>query len=294
MQYAAYLDESYVNASRYRSIACCSVNKRHLKQCEEGLAAIIAEHRVKEFKWSKLKDRRMRDCGLALLDFVIAKINFANLRIDVLTWDTHDRRHEVRHRDDSANYERMFFHLLAAALRRRGVSASWWIQADQRDGVDWATIHDCLVARGRQPLPRFPILDEDYEDLGQFRIESFMTVDSEEAPLTQVADLFAGLAVFSGDNYPEYEMWSRDQAGQADLFAADPAGPLTNRQRYRFEVLAELDRRCKQERLGVSLKTNQRLWTFDGRKPINFWLYQPQHDGDKAPVKGGRAGAFNT
>ena len=38
-------------------------------------------------------------------------------------------------------------------------------------------------------------------------------------------------------------------------------------------------------KLGVSLKTNNRLQTFNRNNPINFWNYEPQGDYDKAPVK---------
>ena len=287
MDYVACLDESYVTDARYRSIACCSLAKQHIRYCSERLEAIVAEHGLKEFKWSELKDRRSRNCANALLDFVFDELLHYGLRVDVLIWDTQDRRHQVKGRNDHANFERMFFHLLAASLRRRGDGTTWWIRADHCGGVDWETIHDCLVAGGSHVFGPLPILEDDLLQLDGFGIESFFTVRSHEAPVVQLADLFAGIVVFSGDKYPEYDQWLSQSAGQAELFGGDTDPGFSNRQRYRFEVLRELDQHCKKRRLGVSLETWQRLRTLDGKNPINFWLYEPQHGADKAPIKSG-------
>ena len=134
-------------------------------------------------------------------------------------------------------------------------------------------------------LGRLPILENDLLQLDGFGIESFFTVRFHEAPVVQLADLFAGIAVFSGDKYPAYAQWLSQSAGQTELFGGDTTPGFSNRQRYRFELLRELDQLCKQRRLGVSLKTYQRLRTLDGKNPINFWLYEPQHEADKAPIK---------
>jgi hypothetical protein len=53
-------------------------------------------------------------------------------------------------------------------------------------------------------------------------------------------------------------------------------------------VLKKFDETCKERKLGVSLKTKKGLWTPDPQRPINFWLYEPQHPEDKAPQKAKR------
>ena len=43
----------------------------------------------------------------------------------------------------------------------------------------------------------------------------------------------------------------------------------------------------KAKKLGVSLRKTRGFWTPDPKEhPINFWLYEAQHDADRAPVKG--------
>lgn len=248
----------------------------------------MADHGLREFKWSKLKNNQSRRCAEALSALTIDNLSSCALRVDVLIWDVEDRRHKIVGRDDNANFERMFFHLLVASMRRRGAESTWRISADQRDGVDWVTIHDCLAAVGRRPTVDRSIFDTDRDVLRNLDIQAFETVESEKCPLVQLADLFAGIAVFSGASYDDYELWLRNTAGQADMFSDAPESTLSNGHRARFEVLKCLDERCKRHRLGVSLKTHRRLRTLDGNNPLNFWLYQPQHEADRAPVRQGK------
>lgn len=286
IHYAAFLDESYTNASRFRSIACCSLAHKHAERLSADISEIVANHGLREFKWSKLRNNQSQCCAQALLALLIDNLASCDLRVDVLIWDVEDRRHKVVGRDDNANFERMFFHLLAASMWRRGAESTWRISADQRDGVDWVTIHDCLAAVGRRPTADRSIFDTDRDVLRNLDIQTFETVESDKCPLVQLADLFAGIAVFSGASYDEYEQWLRNTVGQTDMFSDAPPSELSNGQRARFEVLKRFDERCKARKLGVSLETHRRLRTFDGSNPLNFWLYEPQHEADRAPVRG--------
>lgn len=285
MEYIAFLDESYVTASRYRSISCCSLERRYVEQFSRGLGEIVRRHGLKEFKWTELKSVRSLNCARALLAYFFEKLSLYQLRLDILTWDTHDSRHDVIGRDDQANFERMFFHLLSASIKRRAIGASWRIKADQRNGVDWATIRDCLQAVGSRASSMHCIFDSDLEGLYGFDIQSFETVESHQCAPVQLADLFAGVSGFSGENYAGYESWLRNLHGQIDLFDQPSGEQYSNRERYRFEFLRALDGGCKARSLGVSLNSLQMLRTFDGKKPLNFWLYQPQHEADKAPTR---------
>lgn len=285
IHYVAFVDESYTNASRFRSIACCSLAHKHAERLSADISEIVANHGLREFKWSKLRNNQSQGCAEALLALIIDKLASCAMRIDVLTWDVEDRRHKVVGRDDNANFERMFFHLLSASMQRRGAESTWRISADQRDGVDWATIHDCLAAVGLRPPADRSIFDTDRDVLHTLDIQTFETVESDKCPLVQLADLFAGIAVFSGASYDDYKYWLRNTARQTDMSSDAPSSELSNGQRARFEVLKRLDERCKARKLGVSLATHRRLRAFDGSNSLNFWLYEPQHEADRAPVR---------
>lgn len=244
----------------------------------------MKESEVSEFKWNKLKDAKYRFCALKFIEAVISFIGRHDARIDVLIWDTHDSRHRIPGRDDTANFERMFFHLHSQALKRRPRNAIWKIFPDNRIGIDWETIKQCLRAVGEKAeFIELPLLNEFFLDQ-YYQIEKFNEVKSEDHPCCQVADLFAGLAVFSKTHYEPFKQWTNRKSPNLDLFPENSL-VLSNREDNRFEVLKYLNECCKSRRLGVSLDTFRCLCTRNPRYPINFWHYEPQHEQDKAPSK---------
>jgi hypothetical protein len=54
----------------------------------------------------------------------------------------------------------------------------------------------------------------------------------------------------------------------------------------RCPVLDKLNNLCKKNKLTVGLEKSKGLQTHNPANPINFWLYQPQMEEDKAPVRG--------
>ncbi len=103
----------------------------------------------------------------------------------------------------------------------------------------------------------------------------------------QLADLFAGLSIYSRSCFNRYENWKIRNANQCGLFIDDQSThlKLSKSDQERCLVLDEFDKKCKRHRLGVSLKTARGLKTFDHSKPLNFWWYEPQHEEDKAPCR---------
>lgn len=121
----------------------------------------------------------------------------------------------------------------------------------------------------------------------EFRVEHIAPCQSQLETLTQLADLFAGLAVYSRSSYDSYELWQCTCGLQPRLFQTEHESTLrlSSSDRERCQVLASLDGLCKKHRLGVSLKTHRGLRTLRPKSPINFWWYEPQHEADTAPVK---------
>jgi hypothetical protein len=121
----------------------------------------------------------------------------------------------------------------------------------------------------------------------EFKIDQIVPCKSHEEPITQMADFFAGLAVYSRASYQCFEQWQRGVSGQVQLFEQDDKSlvALSASDRERCLVLNEFDVQCKRQRLGVSLKTHRGLRTFGPTNPLNFWWYEPQHEKDKAPTK---------
>ena len=111
-------------------------------------------------------------------------------------------------------------------------------------------------------------------------------------PSIRVADLFAGLGAYSYAAYETYEAWHDSQAGQSRLPGLengtqhDTPPKFTNRERERCTGIHHLNKTCKRHKMKVGLKSSRGFKTYDPRRPINFWPYEPQHPDDKAPLRG--------
>jgi len=284
MEYIAYSDESHVTAHRYRSIAMFSVPIQHKTEIVGRLTDDLSSSNISEFKWKKLDGAKYRHCALKLIDSVMHSVRRLNARVDTIIWDTYDKRHTIKNRDDNANFERMFFHLHRKAFQRREKKAKWRVRPDERMGVDWHTIRDCLGSVGRrQKLVHSPLFGDFFSD-PHYNVVDLKEIDSKKAPCCQVADLFAGMAVFSRVNHKVFWRWSSQQVPSLGLFPDEELN-LSRSDTERFPVLDYLNRLCKRHSLGVSLKSQGGLHTYDPKNPLNFWLYKSQHEADQAPVK---------
>lgn len=286
MSFIAYSDESHITAHRYRSISLFSFPVASEDEIVQRLSEDLSSSNVSEFKWKKLDSAKYRHCALKLIDSVMDALLRMNARVDTIIWDTHDKRHAVQHRDDNENFGRMFFHLHGKAFKRRKKESIWKIRPDERMGVDWQTIRQCLEATGRRrELVRSPLFGDFFSD-SHFTVSDLREIDSKNSPCCQIADLFAGIAVFSRVNHPRFWKWHALKTPSLGLYPEEKL-QLSGSEAERFPVLDYLNRCCKKNSLGVSLKGKGGLYTYKPENPLNFWLYEPQHDADQAPAKSG-------
>ncbi|MFO7870707.1 MAG: hypothetical protein R6V03_04660 [Kiritimatiellia bacterium] len=218
IEFTAYSDESYSQAERFRSIGVFSFPSFQQKTIDKEITALLRDSSVAEFKWQNLKDAKHGFCAIKLIDFVLHEIYEYNLRIDVMVWDTHDSRHAVPARDDTANFERMLFHLLRNSMKRREKLAAWRIRPDERMDIDWSTVAHCLRAVGRQQdFVESPLLGDFFTD-PHYDVCEFREILSHEHPCCQVADLFAGLSVFSRTHFCKFAIWKDNRTPNLGLF----------------------------------------------------------------------------
>lgn len=284
MKYISFADESYSPEGNFKSIASFSLKSDDLPQVNLNLKNILKESCVNEFKWQKLKDAKYKFCAQKLLDYAWELIKTCDARIDVVTWDINDSRHKIRSRDDLANYGRMFYHLHSNSLKRRPKLSIWEIYPDEGVGVDWDVVAQSVHSSGRKRQHiNLPLLDSFWSD-PHYTIASLKEIKSHEEPCCQIADLFAGMSIFSRTHYDLYEKWCEVNTFSLPLFPVENP-QLSRAEEHRFPILQYFDKGCKTRKLGVSLKTSRHLQTPNPNNPINFWLYRPQHDLDKAPTK---------
>ena len=283
MQYISFADESYSDDG-FKSIAAFSLKSDNFFKTNLQFKQILKEANIEEFKWQKLKNKKYSFCAEKLIDYVWQLIQTDDARVDVIMWDINDSRHKIKNRDDLENYGRMFYHLHVNSLKRRPKSSIWKLYTDEGVSIDWDVVTQCLNAHGQhEDFTHFPLLGE-FFSRSHYGIADFKEVKSHEEPCCQIADLFAGMSLFSRTHYDVYEKWCEFNNPVLPLFPSKKP-KITNAQKARFPILKYFNNGCKDRKLGVSLKTNRHLQTLNPNNPINFWFYVPQHEMDKAPTK---------
>jgi len=289
--HVGFADESHWNTGRYRSLGLVTTAVESLDRLQGELTRLLDESGLAEFKWKKLNGAKERFAAIKMCKFAVNAACEGLLRLDLLIWDIQDSRHNVTGRDDIANLQRMYYHLSRNVLRARWPNnAVWRLHPDEHTALDWETVQDFLENRSVSVEVDRSLFTGGWFRIRlrrEFGIETIQPVSSAEHPLLQLADLFAGLAVFSRDKFNDYEKWLQATSPQASLFdEADASSSLSRSSRERFHVLEKFDHMCKEKKLGVSLEKSRGLKTFRPQNPINFWMYEPQHPEDKAPQKG--------
>lgn len=293
VSHVGFSDESHWNVGRFRSLGLVTTSVDCVDSLEAEFRRLLNESGVTEFKWKELDAARERFAAEKMCQLAVNGASARQLRVDVLVWDIEDSRHKIARRDDIANLQRMYYHLFRNVLRARWPDdAMWRLHPDEHTGMDWDTVQDCLEHVAEQfDVERSLLTGGKFRQRlrREFGLQEIRPVSSREYPLLQLADLFAGLAVFSRDKFREYEAWLPQAVGQARLPGdGGHAAPPSRTSQERFRVLARLDSLCKKRKLGVSLKTGRGLRTFNPENPLNFWVYEPQHPSDKAPRRGQR------
>lgn len=284
--HVAFADESNWNKGRYRSIALVSASVTDARAFHKDLKVLREYHGKSEFKWKSTK----QDHGVALADFFFQRHD--RMRVDVLIWDTDDSRHkDVYGRDDKANFARMYYHLLHNVMKRRWTGGErWLICPDVQKEVDWLTLEQCLGWKSWAAEEQLFAQTDEMQGLHEFyNIHEIRPVCSKEFVLVQLADLFAGLAVFSHASFEKYLQWKEEHDDTPSFLQFQDCGmvleKISNSDKERLPILHHVRQEAGLRNLSVSLESSSGLCTKSPKNPLNFWKYTPQRPSDKAPVK---------
>jgi len=287
--HVGFADESHWNTGRYRGLSLVTMPVSQVDESKEKLTSLLNELEIKEFKWNKLNGAKERRAAIKMCEFAIEAACNSSLRLDVLTWDIQDSRHNIPGRDDVENLQRMYYHLFHNVLRARwSNNAVWGLYPDEHTAIKWKEIQYYLKSKATSIKTERSIFTRGWSIIKlhqEFTIQDIQPISSKQCPLLQLADLFAGLATFSYEKFSEYQNWLEKRSTQMPLLFEETSASTTpsGASRERFEVLRTFDEMCKYRKLGVSLKSGKGLHTPNPRNPINFWMYKPQHPEDKAP-----------
>lgn len=254
--YAGFADETQYNVGRYRGVALVGAPLAQVPLLSGEVARILAESGVVECKWEKVRSARTRFAAEKLLVWALDAALAGRLHVDTLTWDAGEPLAVWRSgtRPQPLPYLKRLHQMYAALLA--GVLAHRW-----PDGRTW------LIFPDEQNALRWPVIAAASPRIA--RVEPRV---SGAEPLIQLADLFAGLAVFSRAGYDTYERWlclPPTERGQTVVPAASLRG-MSASDRQRCLLLDAFFTRCKLRLPGVSLRTQRGLRSYDPEKPITF------------------------
>src|SRR5262249_12319057 len=206
---------------------------------------------VAECKWEKLRSAKTRFVAEKLLDWATAAALAGRLRVDVLTWDTEDGARLGTGLPHITNLRRMYVYLLEAILPARWPEASGWrVFPDEQGAVRWERLA-----------------------VGLPHIVAITPCHSDAEPLIQVADLFAGLGVYSRSAYDTYERWLCLPPSERSASDRLPELALSASDRVRCHILDDFFTRCKLLGLHVSLRTHRGLRTYGMAASLAFRWY---------------------
>ena len=281
----AYSDESNYSEGRYRSISMVSMPAGKVAEITSEIKSKLVGSNVSEAKWGKIKGARDRFAAIKILDICTKEAAKKNIRLDVLIWDMEDKRHRnLEGRDDLANFRNMYIQLLKNVLRKRwSMDATWQFFPDENSIIDWGYIKNTLAKTDRFINKKPNLFTEEWHNMRHhFNILEIAEVSSTETILVQIADVFAGMGVFSYTQNDVYSAWVRENSQQTEMFP-EPSREFTNREKEHSQVLFHFLRNTAKYKLGISNK--QGLRTYNPSNPINFWLYEPRRKSDRAPVR---------
>ncbi|MDD1724732.1 MAG: DUF3800 domain-containing protein [Methanospirillum sp.] len=288
----AFSDESHWNTGQYRGISTVTMLAHNYDPLNEELQGVIANAGTTEFGFKKLDEAKYRKLAEQMCEFAIRKVRTGDIRIDVLTWDTYDGRHEIRFRDDIRNFHIMYYQVFKNVFKNRWPDdATWLLCPDEQDQMDWENLGEYLndasveseIVRNRTECCEYSL-----ELRRKFGILDIQPKQSHLEPFIQLADLFVGLGVYSREHYESIERWITCHNTQRTLFdlgeQEDPDTTFSRSHQQRCLLISSFNKKCKDNSLDVSLKTHRGFRTLDPNKPINFWWYIPQHGRDRAPT----------
>lgn len=286
--HVGFTDESNWNNGQIRSIAFVSCKVEYVEELNIQINESLKTSGVCEFKWKKLQSAKYRFAAEKLCTITVNYAKENKLRVDTLIWDTYDRRHKIEKRDDVGNMHRMFYHLIGNVIHNRWqASVKWNIFPDEMNAMNWGDLKYFLERKPHPSQKQKSYMNELYSsrEMDKYNISRIQPCMSHETPLVQVADLFAGIAVFSRQNTAEYSEWEYQNATQLRLLEEPKFTKFTNTQQERFPIIKYFKELCRKNKLGVAHDNTKGFTTYQPKYSLNFWHYESQHTKDIAPTK---------
>jgi hypothetical protein len=246
-----YSDESSYNYGAVRGVGAVSLRVDDTERLGDELTVLIRESGMRELKWEKVRTARGAFAAQKALTWALDHALDGELWIETLTWEVTSAAASRARKSTLTQLHSAYTALLSSAIARhpeRGESSqSWRIVPDEQSAIPWRRIQVALP-----------------------QTATIMPARSEPQPLIQLADVFAGLAVFSRAAYDAYERWLCVRGRDQDAHATTSSEGVYGSQAYRFVLLDEFYTACVRRLPGISLQTRRGLYTWRADAPIQF------------------------
>lgn len=253
--WAIYSDESHYNYGAVRGVGAVSLRQDDVAHLSEELARLLREAGVRELKWEKVRTTRTASAAKRAFAWTLDRALAGKIWTETLTWDASSvaasraRRPALPTLRDA--YATLLRSVIARHTKRDDLAQRWRIVPDEQTAVPWTRIRGMLPQETEITPAR-----------------------SEMEPLIQLADLFAGLAVYSRAAYDAYERWLCFPERDLGAIAGGMPGGAHGAHAYRFALLDDFYTTCVRRLPGISLPTRRGLYTWRADAPIQF-RFQP-------------------
>ena len=180
------------------------ISEEYCIEINDKLVEILIKYNIsiKKFKWNKFNSR---DKVSALKEFLeyLFKLMVDNLVfIHTIIWDIQDSRHDVVGRDDIENLSRMYYKLIKNFAKDKLKNGDYLtVYPDRNNAVDWSLIEEILPNDGV-----YNTKELSFCTVGLSKV-CIKESNTNENALIQIADIFAGMARTSYEDYGRYEKW---------------------------------------------------------------------------------------
>lgn len=291
-QVSIYSDESGTHGSeRFQAIGAFSGEKQSLVELEKVVVDVQTTYNVSNVSYKNINTSHdTQNAMKEIISAFLGQCDGASIRLDIITWDTHDRRHDVRFRDDTENLKRMYYHLLAQIIYHWRVPKLIGFYPDEKTSFDWEEDVQKFISSARG----IAINQYHTQTIGgaiRDRKISFTKdsceVDDDNEPLVQGADLMAGLARKTYSEGDELRRWMKASGGRQQTMSFNKKESPGKNKAARFKLMKHFYDVAKKNKFGLSFKENNRFQTnkYHQNKPLNVWKFVHVEGHNKAPTK---------
>ena len=117
-----------------------------------------------------------------------------------------------------------------------------------------------------------------------YEVEDIKKCGLKKTIMLQAAELFAGMACYSKQEYSKFSDWLDESDRQMTMFDLN-FSEFNDTHKVRFTVMKNFHESCIAGKIGVGLKSYGCFNTADPVNPVNIWWYTPEKIIDKAATR---------